>query len=151
MSIFSKIFSALFSGGIRDIGEAIDRNVTSEEERLKLKNEAKEIMGNMAIESMKYENQFEQEVTKRQQADSQSDNQLQKSYRPIIAIIWNGAMILMLIGVLIWYPKDGTSQGVLEVVWTSTISMVGIINVALFGSRGIEKFKKISMTNLEKK
>ena len=73
------ILSKVFSGGdtVKQIGDAIDKLSTTEEEKLTLKNELEQILNDekkVAIEA----------VTDRWVADVNSDSKLSKSVRPLI-------------------------------------------------------------------
>jgi hypothetical protein len=68
MNVLKKIFSAGASTVIDSVGSAVDRLVTSDEERLSLKNE----LAN-----------FDTEITNRHAADMASDSWLSKNIRPL--------------------------------------------------------------------
>ena len=70
-----------------------------------------------------------QEVTKRWQSDLASDSFLSKNVRPMTLIFFSVAYV---VGWFLEYPLDSIS-GVITVI-------IG----AYFGSRGLEKYKKIS-------
>jgi hypothetical protein len=70
-----------------------------------------------------------QEVSKRWQADMSSDSWLSKNVRPLTLIFFS---ISYVIGWFLEYPLDSIS-GVLSII-------IG----AYFGSRGLEKYTKIS-------
>lgn len=70
-----------------------------------------------------------QEVTKRWQSDLTSDSFLSKNVRPMTLIFFSVAYV---VGWFLEYPLDSIS-GVITVI-------IG----AYFGSRGLEKYKKIS-------
>lgn len=107
---------------VKDVGEAIDRNVTSEEERLKLKNELEQILGG--------------ELTARHAADMQSDSWLSKSVRPLTVIV-------LLVLFLFFATADAFGWMSVSEVYLDMLDDLMLTAIAFyFGSRGIEKTAK---------
>ena len=80
-----------------------------------------------------------QEVSKRWQADMQSDSWLSKNTRPLTLIFLTVAMVL-----LIFIDSTGLEFSV-DSGWVDLLkSLLITVYVAYFGSRGAEKFKTIS-------
>ena len=80
-----------------------------------------------------------QEVSKRWQADMQSDSWLSKNTRPLTLIFLTVAMVL-----LIFIDSTGLDFNV-DSGWVDLLkSLLITVYVAYFGSRGAEKFKTIS-------
>jgi len=77
--ILKNIFSSGASNLVDSVGNAIDKNVTSKEEKLKLKNEFTKIIQD-------HEYQLNTELTKRHQSDMTSHNKLSKLIRPMTLI-----------------------------------------------------------------
>jgi len=126
MALLTTVFSKLLG----DASNIIDEVVTSQEEKLTLKNELEKILNdNRAI--------IEQEVTKRWESDMQSDNILSKSIRPLV-LAW-----LVVSTTLLIFIDAGMINFVVEDKWVDLLQIVLITVIgAYFGSRGLEKIKK---------
>ncbi|NOQ31861.1 MAG: hypothetical protein GQ570_12125 [Helicobacteraceae bacterium] len=128
----------LFSGGIDKtigaVGNAIDSLVTSDEERLTLKNELERISHNAKLQSQKEVNKHEAEITARNNADQKNGNFLTKSARPIF-LYW----IMAIITILIFGGLGGAT------VATEYISLIESLSITavtfFFGSKGLEIYK----------
>lgn len=119
----------LFSSGastlVENVGEAIDRNVTSDEERLRLK-----------VELDKIHNDYEGELTKRLQADAQSDSWLSKNVRPL-------TLITLLFLFLLFSTLDAFKVIVISQQYIDLLGEMSLTALAFyFGSRGVEKITK---------
>ena len=79
MSILKTIFSLGTSKLVETVGNAIDKNITSKEERLILKNEFTKIIQD-------HEAKIQGELTERHKIDMTSDNKLSKLIRPMTLI-----------------------------------------------------------------
>lgn len=136
-------FTDLFTGGvdkvISSVGEAADRLITSDEERLKLKNElalieAKALLDGKRME-LDAETKLEEEVTKRWQADMGQEDPLAKRVRPLsllfLLLFMSGIIIADSINIVGFDVKQGYVD-LLE-------SLLVVTFVAYFGSRGVEK------------
>lgn len=136
-------FTDLFTGGvdkvISSVGEAADRLITSDEERLKLKNElalieAKALLDGKRME-LDAETKLEEEVTKRWQADMGQKDPLAKRVRPLsllfLLLFMSGIIIADSINIVGFDVKQGYVD-LLE-------SLLVVTFVAYFGSRGVEK------------
>ena len=107
----------------------VDEVITSQEERMQLKNELQKII-------QEQESLIEQEVTKRWQSDMNSDNWLSKSIRPLV-LAW-----LVVSTTLLIFIDAGAINFVVDDEWKSTITAILTITIgAYFGSRGLEKIK----------
>jgi hypothetical protein len=80
-----------------------------------------------------------QEVSKRWQADMQSDSYLSKNTRPL-------TLIFLTVSLVIFILLDGFNiEFGIDVGWVDLLkSLLITVYVAYFGSRGAEKFKSIS-------
>lgn len=136
-------FTDLFTGGvdkvISSVGEAADRLITSDEERLKLKNElalieAKALLDGKRME-LDAETKLEEEVTKRWQADMGQEDPLAKRVRPLsllfLLLFMSGIIIADSINIVGFDVKQGYVD-LLE-------SLLVVTFVAYLGSRGVEK------------
>jgi len=122
------LLTSLFSKLLGNADKVIDEVVTSQEEKLTLKNKLQEIVNqHQAI--------VEQEVTKRWQADMQG-NWLTKSIRPLV-LAW-----LVVATTLLIFIDAGAIEFVVEDKWVDLLQIVLITVIgAYFGSRGLEKIK----------
>lgn len=121
MGVFQNIVASA-SGLVRNVGEAIDRNVTTEAEKMQLFNELQRII-----------NEQQKEITGRHAADMASDSWLSKNVRPITLI---GLLILYLLFALL----DGLNVFHLQVAYIDILEQLCILVLTFyFGSRGIEK------------
>jgi hypothetical protein len=126
MALLTNLFSKLLG----DSSKIIDEVVTSQEEKLILKNELEKILNENRVV-------IEQEVTKRWQSDMNSDNWLSKSIRPLV-LAW-----LVVSTTLLIFIDAGVIEFVVEDKWVDLLQIVLITVIgAYFGSRGLEKIKK---------
>ena len=107
----------------------IDEVITSQEEKLKLKNELQKII-------QEQEALIEQEVTKRWESDNLQSSWLPRNIRPLV-LAW-----LVVSTTLLIFIDAGAINFVVDDEWTSTITAILTITIgAYFGSRGLEKIK----------
>jgi len=107
----------------------VDEVVTSEEEKMQLKNELQKIVN-------EHETIIEQEISKRWVADMQSDNWLSKSIRPLV-LAW-----LVVSTTILIFIDAGAIKFVVADKWVDLLQIVLITCIgAYFGSRGLEKIK----------
>ena len=122
------LLTSLFSKLLGNADKVIDEVVTSQEEKLVLKNKLQEIVN-------EHQGIIEQEVTKRWQADMQG-NWLTKSIRPLV-MAW-----LVVSTTLLIFIDAGAIAFVVEDKWVDLLQIVLITVIgAYFGSRGLEKIK----------
>ena len=107
----------------------VDEVVTSDEEKMQLKNELQKIVN-------EHETIIEQEISKRWVADMQSDNWLAKSIRPLV-LAW-----LVVSTTILIFIDAGAIKFVVADKWVDLLQIVLITCIgAYFGSRGLEKIK----------
>ena len=122
------LLTSLFSKLLGNADKVIDEVVTSQEEKLTLKNKLQEIVN-------EHQGIIEQEVTKRWQADMQG-NWLTKSIRPLV-LAW-----LVVATTLLIFIDAGAIDFIVEDKWVDLLQIVLITVIgAYFGSRGLEKIK----------
>ena len=116
MGLLGKLPAAVSSGNMGKVAELIDEYKLTEQE---------------IAES---EVAYEQELTKRLQADMESDNWLSKSVRPIGFLIWTVMILFIIIfdGNLYGFTINKAYLPLVETVYTAFITFY-------IGSRGIEK------------
>jgi hypothetical protein len=134
MSWFKNLFSDSVGSVIDSVGNTIDKVVTSDEERGKLKNELETIRSQKELELQSLANDYEKEVTKRWVSDNK--NVVASLVRPL-------SIVYMLVIFSIAMLFDGNvgefqiNEAYLPLIETFLTTMI----VAYFGSRGIEKIK----------
>ena len=125
MAILGNILSNLL--GKAD--KIVDEVITSQEERMQLKNELQKII-------QEQEALIEQEVTKRWESDNLQSSWLPRNIRPLV-LAW-----LVVSTTLLIFIDAGAIDFVVDDEWKSTITAILTITIgAYFGSRGLEKIK----------
>ena len=136
MSWFTDIFTGSVDKIVDSVGNAIDKLVTSDEEKLILKNELAKIQLEAKAKSGELELEFDKQITQRHSSDMQSDSWLSKNIRP-----------MTLIFILVMYSLLSISSGFDFKVTESYITLLGqwgmLIMSFYFGSRGLEKIATI--------
>ena len=126
----SKLLNFLGGGVVKQVGDVIDNLSTSEEERLEAKRKMEEVL-------MQAESQAQEQVTRRWEADMNSDNWLSKNIRPLICIFLTAMFVVISI-------FDGNAGGFeiapayIPIYQTLLITVYG----AYFAGRSIEKIRK---------
>jgi hypothetical protein len=138
MSWLSELFTSSAAVLVDSVGKAIDSTFTTDEEKLKLKNELTTIITNHEAVMETKAIEFEQEITKRWTSDN--EHIVTRLVRPI-SFLWVIILFtVVMIGDTNWgfVVKDAYIP-VLETLLTT-------MTIAYFGSRGVEKsikhFKK---------
>lgn len=131
MGMLKKIFSAGASTLIDSVGKAADSLITSDEERLALKNELKKL-GDDAIAA------FDSEITGRHAADMASDSWLSKNIRPLtLAFLMISTVALAYFTI---FSDMGEDKRKMVEAWIPLLlSLDGAAITFYFGSRGWEK------------
>lgn len=142
MKWLTKIFTSGIENVVKSVGDAIDKNVTNDEERLKMQAELESIRNKAVEQADATEVRLQEEVTKRHASDMQSDDMWSKRIRPM-------TLMYLLVVVSVLAVTDG------NIVWGEyqfhiKAEYVGLFETLLatafgfyFGSRGIEKIAKI--------
>lgn len=139
-------FQSLISGGVDKIvdsvGLAIDRVVTSDEERLKLQNELVQIKLAAELEAQKMEldadAEVERQVSARWTADMSSDDPWAKKVRPF-------SLMFLLLAVTAFALLDGNFfEFQIKPAYIDLFqALLMLVFGAYFGSRGLEKIAQI--------
>ena len=136
MSFITDIFSSSVGSVVDSVGSAIDKLVTSDAEKLALKNELIKIQTEAKLKEQEIDIQYAMEATKRQSNDMQSDSWLSKNIRP-----------MTLIFILVMYSLLSISSGFKFEVTESYVSLLGqwgmLIMSFYFSGRTIEKISSI--------
>ena len=143
MSFLSKMFVAGAGTLVESVGGIIDNVHTSSEEKLKMK---AAIDGQLQAFQLSMETaamQYEGEVSKRHQADMTSDSWLSKNIRPLlVAFLIVSTIVLAYSTIFILSPEKIT----LIEPWIGLLTTLDVAAITFyFGSRGVEKYKKISL------
>ncbi len=126
MAILGNILGNLLSKA----DKIVDEVITSQEERMQLKNELQKII-------QEQEALIEQEVTKRWESDNLQSSWLPRNIRPLV-LAW-----LVVSTTLLIFIDAGAIDFVVDDEWKSTITAILTITIgAYFGSRGLEKINK---------
>lgn len=143
MSWFTEIISSGVDKIVDSVGNAIDKNFTSDHERMAMQNELEKIRLQAKLDAakleMEAESKMDEEVTKRWQSDMQSDDPAAKKVRPyslVYMLLFMTVIILSDSVELLAFDVKDAYVGLIE---TLLVTMV----VAYFGSRGLEKWQKI--------
>ena len=134
MSWLTDIFSTSASAIVDSVGTAIDKLVTSDEEKLQLKNELVKIQLEATLKANEQANEAEEQITERWKSDN--EHIITRLVRPISF----GWVILLFSVVIVGDTNWGFSvkDAYIPVLESLLITMV----LAYFGSRGLEKIKK---------
>lgn len=136
MGIIDTFFSSSVGAVVDSVGNAIDKLVTSDEERLALKNELAKIQIEAQNKKDELNQKFEEQITARHNSDMSSDSWLSKNIRP-----------LTLIFILVMYSLLSISSGFHFEVTESYVELLGqwgmLIMSFYFGGRTFEKVATI--------
>ncbi len=141
MSFFNAI-TGLFSNAtakiVDSIGNAIDKNLTTDHERLQMELELQKVMADLQKEVMFASKVEQEEITKRLQADMAGDSWLPKNIRPL-ALIFVTVAVMLLSFLTIFDELTQAQVNALDAwvgLWTAVLlTIYGFY----FGSRGLEK------------
>lgn len=127
-ALFGQLGNAVKSGDMSAIAKLVDEYKLTNEE----------------IQHMEME--YEKEITKRLQADMQSDSKLSKSVRPFGFLIWTALMLFIILfdGNIGSFSVNKAYLPLIETTYTAFITFY-------IGSRGIEKVVRVWSKQNEKK
>jgi len=133
MSWLSEIFSSSASAIVDSVGNAIDKLVTSDEEKLQLKNELVKIQLEATLKANEQANEAENQITERWKSDN--EHIVTRLVRPL-SYSW---VIFLFTTVIIGDGNFGFSvkDAYIPVLETLLTTMT----IAYFGARTIEKFR----------
>jgi hypothetical protein len=142
MGWFQNLITSGVDKIVDSVGAAIDRNVTSDYERLQMQNELTKIQLEAAREAQRMEleadQKIEEAVTARWQADSNSDSPIAKKVRPY-------SLIYLLVVVSLFAAMDGNFlEFTIKPAYIDLFqALLMLVFGAYFGSRGLEKIYQI--------
>ena len=123
------MFKGLLKSLVGDASNIIDNVVTTKEEKIRLKNEMKQML-------LSSEADLQRNVTDRWKADMASDSWLSKNVRPM-TLIFVLACTMMLI-----FIDAGFVNFVVEEKWTDLLQLTLITIIgSYFGGRSLEKVR----------
>jgi len=137
MSIFGGFVKMITGGLISDVGDAIAKNVTSDEERLALRNDLAEIARKSEERGLEYAEIVEQNITARHNADMNSDSKLAKNIRPYTLIVLTTFTLLYML-VPVFKELNEYSAKAYDATLAALIGLDMMIYGFYFGSRGLE-------------
>lgn len=134
MSWLSEIFSSSASAIVDSVGNAIDKLVTSDEEKLQLKNELVKIQLEATLKANEQANEAETQITERWKSDN--EHIVTRLVRPL-SFTWVICLFtVVIIGDTNWgFTVKDAYIPVMETLLTT-------MTIAYFGGRTFEKFKK---------
>lgn len=142
MSWFGELISSAGSSLVNSVGDAIDKNVTSDEERLTLKNEMARIVAKSNDKMAEHAGKLEQEFTERHKTDMSSDSWLSKNIRPM-ALVFLTVMTVALAYFSIFSTLTTIQLDTLK-VWEPLLKLLLLAAYGFyFGGRSIEKVAKL--------
>jgi len=143
MSWYTDLFASGVDKVVSAVGDAADKLITSDEERLTLKNELALIEVKAKLEAQKQEAEAEQkleeEITSRWKSDMESDDPLAKKVRPFSLVY----LLLFMSVIIIMDSINSLGFDVKDAYIDLIQALLITVFVAYFGSRGFEKYTKI--------
>lgn len=135
------LFSSGLDNVISSLGDAIDKNVTSDEEREKLKLAMQKSTVEFRVSQFEAMAKFDKEITTRQKNDMQSDSWLSKNIRPLLlAFLTVATVVLAYLTIFILAPE----KSALLTPWLDLLKTLNVTAFTFyFGSRGFEKVQSI--------
>lgn len=134
MGWLNEIFSSSVGSVIESVGKVADSLITSDQERIQLKNELVKIQLEATLKANEQANETEMQITERWKSDN--ENLLTRAVRPF-SYVW----VIILFSAMIM--TDGNigqfkiNTAYIPVIETLLVTMT----VAYFGGRTFEKFK----------
>ena len=132
-------FTSILSGGVDKIvdsvGTAVDKIVTSDEEKLILKNELARIQLDAKYKQEALEVQFEQEITSRWKSDN--EHGLTRLVRPAI-VVWSFALLTIVV------IADGNlGNFAVRAEYIPLVAQIVVASVVSYmGARSFDKYTK---------
>ena len=143
----SGIFTSATAKVVDSVGEAVDRNLTTDHERLKIDLEVQKVMAEVQKEVLDAARQEQTELTERLKADQKSDSWLSKNIRPMALIFLT---VVTSIFTAITLFDESVDIAVLS-LWVGLYTTLLVAAYSFyFGSRGLEKIAGTVATGLKK-
>jgi len=146
VSWVTDLFTSSVGTVVEKLGEAIDANVTNDEERLALRNEMARIQASTMIASKELDMKYEAEISSRHTSDMKSDDIWSKRIRPM-----SMAFLLAVVAVLAVtdgnIPLFGDIFSINEAYIDLFQSLLLTAFAFYFGGRSMEKIYSIRSKN----
>ncbi len=141
MNWFANLFSSGAAKVVDSLGTAIDKLVTSDEERKKLKVVLEKEMNDFKEAQLDAAAKHEKEISSRHKYDMKSDSWLSKNVRPLTMVFLTVATVILAYSTIFILDK---SDVVLVEPWLDLLKVLLVTIYAFyFGSRGFEKVQGI--------
>ncbi len=141
MNWFANLFSSGAAKVVDSLGTAIDKLVTSDEERKKLKVALEKEMNGFKEAQLAAMADYDKEITQRHANDMKSDSWLSKNVRPLTLAFLTIATVIL--AYLTIFLLDEKSVAMVE-PWLDLLKVLLVTIYAFyFGSRGFEKVQAI--------
>ncbi len=141
MGWLTDLFSAGTAKLVDSVGDAIDKCSTTEEEKLRLRNQLETTINSFKEAQLQAIAQQELELSKRHAADMMSDSWLSKNIRPLALAFLTIATVLL--AYLTIFILDESSVELIK-PWQNLLTvLLGGTYAFYFGSRGFEKVQAI--------
>lgn len=139
MSWITNLFSSGTSELVTSLGNAVDSLVTSDEERLTLKNALSAQVDDFKIKQMSHVENLEQEISDRHSSDMKSDSWLSKNVRPLALVFLTIATVLL--AYITTFSNLTATQVTTLSGWLPLLQVLLVTSYSFyFGGRSIEKF-----------
>jgi hypothetical protein len=140
MSWITNLFSSGAAKLVDSVGKAADNLITSDEERLKLKNEMEGIVNSFKSTQLELLAKYDAEITARHEIDMKSDSWLSKNIRPLTLAFMVISTIILAYSTTFLLSPDKVD--ILK-PWVSLLTTLDVTMFSFyFGSRGLEKIAK---------
>ena len=148
MSWLTDIFSSNVSNLVDSVGNTIDKLVTSDEERDKLKIEMEAELNKLKIIQLDAIQKYDSEISNRHMADMKSDSWLSKNVRPLSLVFLTVSTVLLAYLTIFVLEPDKVA---LITPWKDLLQILLVTVYAFyFGSRGFEKVNSINAAGKNK-
>ena len=148
MSWLTDIFSSNVTNLVDSVGNTIDKLVTSDEERDKLKIEMEAELNKLKIIQLDAIRKYDAEISNRHMSDMKSDSWLSKNVRPL-SLVFLTVSTVLLAYLTIFVLEPG--KVALIQPWKDLLQILLVTVYAFyFGSRGFEKVNSIKAAGQSK-
>lgn len=139
--MFDKLIVSGINDTIKESGDAVDKIVTSDEERLAMRNELVNIKSKVQEKQMELAHKMQEMITERWVSDNNSDSWLAKNIRPTI-LVFMAVATVGLAYASIFLPLTVVQVTALEAWMPVFLGIDSVVFGAYFGGRSFEKGKK---------
>jgi len=148
MSWLTDLFSSNVTNLVDSVGNTIDKLVTSDEERDKLKIEMEAELNKLKIIQLDAIQKYDSEISNRHTSDMKSDSWLSKNVRPLSLVFLTVSTVLL--AYLTIFVLEADKVALIE-PWKDLLQILLVTVYAFyFGSRGFEKVNSIKAAGQSK-